>query len=93
MDDGYAVYYRKEELRDYTTEEIVEELERRMKTSGTKGIFRTRLDKARELFPDLTEDDIVQDRCPDDCIPELYSMVCPETSACKSCWNMKYVER
>ncbi len=92
MDNGYAVYDRKEELKDYTTEEIVEELKKRKNASGIIFTFTTRLEKARELCPDITEEDMIQHKCPGECIKRLADMVCPEVITCKACWNMKYTE-
>jgi len=52
----------------------------------------TRLEKAKELHPELTEDEIIEGKCPSDLF-DIETVFC-DTGAdeCAVCWNEEYKE-
>ena len=84
-----SVYYRKEELKDYTIEELQTELKKRIKEKTM-----TRLEKARELNPHLKVSKIL-DKCPHNILPNLRAVTNPwycHVITCKECWDIEYKE-
>ena len=84
-----SVYYRKEELKDYTLEELQTELKKR---GEVKEKVMTRLEKTRELNPHLGVAEIL-DECPYNILPNLKVAIGPCCNGkCKDCWNTEYEE-